>query len=139
MCLTRPFPFRLARLVPVSAEARSFLSRRSAEKATRVGRSRLAESLRASRTAWPLWSEHGALIAAMRRWTAIEIMLRYCSSGDHVAKSRVEVPALSRSLRSSYLICGARAPLRRLLFPGRDEAAVFFLGIADRLALSVAH
>jgi hypothetical protein len=26
-----------------------------------------------------------------------------------------------------------------LLFPGRDEAAVFFLGIADRLALAVAH
>jgi len=28
--------------------------------------------------------------------------------------------------------------LRRLLFPGRDEAAVFILGIADRLALAVA-
>jgi hypothetical protein len=26
-----------------------------------------------------------------------------------------------------------------LLFPGRDEAAVFILGIADRLALAVAH
>ena len=35
-------------------------------------------------------------------WTAIEIMLRYQRSGDHVAKnvakSRVEVSALSRSL-----------------------------------------
>ena len=31
-------------------------------------------------------------------WTAIAIMLHYGGSGDHVAKSRVEVPALSRSL-----------------------------------------
>ena len=52
MCLTRPFSFRLARLICVSADTRSFLSRRSAEKATRAARSRLAESLRASRTAW---------------------------------------------------------------------------------------
>ena len=53
MCLTRPFPFRLARLICVSDNAQSFPSRRSAEKATRAARSRLAESLRASRTAWP--------------------------------------------------------------------------------------
>jgi hypothetical protein len=31
-------------------------------------------------------------------WTAIEIVISYCSSGDRVAKSRVEVVTLSRSL-----------------------------------------
>lgn len=31
-------------------------------------------------------------------WTAIEIVISYCGSGDRVAKSRVEVVTLSRSL-----------------------------------------
>src|SRR5271165_7109537 len=98
MCLTRPFPFRLARLVLFSADAQSFPSRRSAEKATRAARSRLAERPPRGMRGLALTERARRYRSCPAGWTSVEIMLRYRSSGDHVAKSRVEVATLSRSL-----------------------------------------
>jgi len=56
-------------------------------------------------------------------------MLHYGGSGDHVAKSRVEFQPCRAAYdrRTSFV---APSALWRLLFPGRDEAAVFILALA---------
>jgi transposase-like protein len=77
---------------------RSATSRWTAEKASRAARSRLA--------ARPPRGKRGLAFTQRARryrsrpagWTAIETMVSYCGSGDRVAKSRIEVVTLSRSL-----------------------------------------
>jgi hypothetical protein len=77
-------------LVVVQANAERFPSRRAAGEATRTAKS-------GSVTRLPRDRRRLALTERARRyrwrpggWTAIAIVLGYCSSGDHVAKSRVE-------------------------------------------------
>ena len=85
-------------LVVVQANAERFPSRRAAGEATRTAKSGSVTRLPRDRRRLALTERARRYRSRPGGWTTIAIVLGYCSSGDHVAKSRVEVPALSRSL-----------------------------------------
>lgn len=105
------------------------------------------QSNRFARQAGGPWRVDETYIKIEGRWTyRYRAVDKAGKTVDCLLRTKRDVAAAKAFFRRAFKSQGrlphlwrARAPLRRLLFPGRDEVAVFPLSIADRLALAVAH